>query len=70
MEEIRLDAAEIGRIEPQVIRDLQRTCSLCASKRRCRHDLARDPSGPSWQDYCPNAMTFDALVTERAARTR
>ena len=31
MEELKLDATEIARVEPDVIRDLQRVCSLCAS---------------------------------------
>jgi len=64
MEEIKLDAGNLARREPQVMRDLQRTCSLCASKRRCRHDLAANPSDPAWRDYCPNATTFAALQAE------
>jgi len=27
-------------IESEVMRDLQRICALCMSKRRCTHDLA------------------------------
>jgi hypothetical protein len=65
MVELKLDTAEVARVEPQVIRDLQRTCALCASKRRCRHDLTDNPSDPAWQDYCPNAMTLSALLAER-----
>src|SRR5262245_24400117 len=67
MEEIKLDAADLARVEPQVMRDLQKTCSLCAGKRRCRRDLAAKPGDPAWQDYCPNTMTFAALLAERAA---
>jgi len=67
MEQIKLDAADLVRVEPQVMRDLQKTCTLCASKRRCRHDLAANPADPVWQDYCPNAMTFAALQAERAS---
>lgn len=43
MEELKLDATEIARVEPDVIRDLQRVCSLCASQRKCRHDLGGIP---------------------------
>jgi hypothetical protein len=64
-EELKLDLAEIGQVEPRVVRDLQRTCALCASKRRCRHDLVDNPADPAWQDYCPNAMTLTALLAER-----
>ena len=66
MEESKLDAAEIKQVEPQVIRDLQRTCSFCMSKRKCTHDLASNPSDPAWETYCPNATTLNALITERA----
>jgi len=65
MEEIGLDAAEISRGAPEVTRDLQRVCSQCASPRKCRHDLVRNPADPRWQDYCPNATTLTALVAER-----
>ena len=66
MEELKLDATELARVEPDVIRDLQRVCSLCASQRKCRHDLVRNPSGSAWRKYCPNASTLAALMTERA----
>lgn len=65
MRQIKLDAAKIVRIEPQVVRDLERVCTLCASKRRCSRDFARAPSGSSWQAYCPNTMTLKALVAGR-----
>ena len=66
MAEIKLDATEITKVEPQVIRDLQRVCTLCASKRKCSHDLATKPSDPAWQTYCPNTTTLKALLAERA----
>jgi hypothetical protein len=66
MEELMLDATELARVEPDVIRDLQGVCSLCASQRKCRHDLVRNPSGSAWRKYCPNASTLAALMTERA----
>src|SRR5262245_33040394 len=65
MRQINLDAAKIVRVEPQVVRDLERVCTLCASKRRCSRDFAKDRSPSSWQAYCPNTMTLKALVAER-----
>jgi hypothetical protein len=64
MDEIALDASKIAAVEPAVIRDLQRVCSLCASKRRCGRDLAGRPADPVWRDYCPNSMTLTALIGE------
>jgi positive regulator of sigma E activity len=56
--------------EPHVMRDLQRACTLCASKRRCGRDLAANPSGPAWEAYCPNASTLHALITERSIQSK
>ena len=65
MDRVGLDQDDVTAVEPQVVRDLQRVCSLCASKRRCEHDLLARPNDPVWQDYCPNAPTFFALLAER-----
>jgi hypothetical protein len=70
MNEIKLDRMEVTRADPQVMRDLQRVCTVCGSKRRCEHELAKNPSDPAWQKYCPNATTLSALAIERAAKTR
>jgi hypothetical protein len=70
MNEIKLDRMEITHADPQVMRDLQRVCTVCGSKRRCEHALANKPSDPAWRKYCPNATTLLALAAERAAKTR
>jgi hypothetical protein len=70
MNEIKLDRMEITQADAQVIRDLQRVCTVCGSKRRCEHALAKNPSDPAWEKYCPNATTLLALAAERAAKTR
>jgi len=70
MQQIKLDAAEIVQVEPEVVRDLERVCTLCASKRRCSRDFAKERSPSSWQAYCPNTMTLKALIAERSAGVR
>jgi hypothetical protein len=70
MNEIKLDRKEVTQAEPQVMRDLQRVCTVCGSKRRCEHQLANNPSDPAWQKYCPNATTLWALAAERATRAK
>jgi hypothetical protein len=60
------DETELGLSRPGVLRDLQRVCTLCATKGRCEHDFAYRPSDPSWQAYCPNSQTLVALKAERA----
>ena len=70
MQQIKLDAAEIVQVEPEVVRDLERVCTLCASKRKCSRDFAKERSPSFWQTYCPNTMTLKALIAERSAGVR
>lgn len=61
MAALDLDPAEVRDIAPETFRDLQRTCALCESKRRCARDFARHAEDVKWEDYCPNAQTLMAL---------
>jgi hypothetical protein len=54
-----LDAREIERRHPEIMKDMQRTCSVCGDKRRCERDLENASDG--WKSYCPNATTIDDL---------
>ncbi len=67
-----LDRTSIGLTDPQVSRDMQRVCTICANKRACEHDLDRNPASAAWQDYCPNADTFRAVAgdSDEAPRGR
>jgi hypothetical protein len=64
LQQVNLERAELAHVEPQVLRDLERVCTLCGSKRKCNHDLANNPSDSAWIEYCPNATTLDALIAE------
>jgi hypothetical protein len=61
MTALDLDRKEVSQTEPRMFQDLQRVCSMCNSKRRCKRDLAHDAADPAWEDYCPNAATLKAL---------
>ena len=61
LEKLHLDAKALAIGEPAVMRDLQRLCSMCASKGQCQRDLARGSEDTSWRDYCPNEDTLIAL---------
>jgi hypothetical protein len=65
LDQLELNPADIRNTQPLVLRDLQRVCSLCASKRKCRHDFAARPWSRAWRRYCPNALTLDALLAQR-----
>jgi len=65
---LQLDTGAVARTEPDVLRDMERVCTVCSEKSHCGHDIDRDPSDPEWRDYCPNVDTLDALEAERALR--
>ena len=67
LEALHVDAAGLRRDEPLVMRDLERVCTQCATKRRCVHDFIRFPDDAAWREYCPNATTLDALQAEPAS---
>jgi uncharacterized protein YjiS (DUF1127 family) len=64
---LHLDRTAIQRADPLVMRDLERVCTLCGEKHRCRRDCLRHPDGAAWRAYCPNAMTLEALEQGQAA---
>ena len=63
----RLEQAgiDLQRIEPAVLRDMQRCCSFCDSKAQCTHELEDAPKAASWPAYCPNRTTIEALGTAK-----
>ena len=62
----RLHALNIdpGKVEPAVMRDLQRCCSLCREKTLCAHEYEDRPRQATWPSYCPNQHTIDALLAD------
>jgi hypothetical protein len=62
MNEIKLDRMEITHADAQVMRDLQRVCTVCGSKRRCEHALANNPS--AWRSRC--SPWLQALVIRKS----
>jgi len=67
MNALHLDPEAIWKSDPATMRDMQRLCSACASKRRCQRDLHGDHNS-AWVLYCPNAGTLDALQHGSQAR--
>ena len=56
-----IDEADLARTQPLVLRDMERVCSLCASKRQCDRDLAAGTAAEHYEGYCLNAPTIDSL---------
>ncbi len=70
MADLGLDRDALARAEPRMLRDMQKECSLCGSKGRCRHDRARGADPSAWHDYCPNDDALGALMAGGAHRAR
>jgi len=57
-----IDPQQLAHTDPAVLHDMQRLCTMCASKGRCARDLAEHPDDPEWRRYCPNVVTIDAVT--------
>ena len=49
---------DLARVQPMLVHDMERVCSLCANKRECDRDLAAGTSAEHYQGYCPNTSTI------------
>lgn len=56
-----IDEADLVRVEPLVLHDMERVCALCQHKRECDHDLAAGTSAEHYKEYCLNAPTIEQL---------
>ena len=63
---LKVDAQDLAKREPSVLRDLQRLCVACNHKTQCVHDLAQGTAAARYHAFCPNAFTLDALFEEQA----
>jgi hypothetical protein len=58
---LSVDARALEDADPAVMRDLQRTCVFCDHKSLCERELAEGTAAQHFRQFCPNALTFDAL---------
>ena len=56
-----INEADLARTEPLVLRDMERVCAMCASKKQCDRDLAAGTSAEHYEGYCLNAPTINSL---------
>jgi hypothetical protein len=68
LEACGLRAKELAQTAPAELRDMERLCTVCRSKRRCARDLASDPADPVWRQYCPNEQTLMEFARAGAER--
>jgi len=68
LDALGLSSAALAKTAPTELRDMERLCTFCQSKRRCARDLAPDADDPAWHQYCPNEQTLTALAREGIER--
>lgn len=57
-----LQPGEITELLPMLLRDLQRTCTICQAKAHCISDMKISPLADGWESYCPNSGTLRTLL--------
>lgn len=61
MAALNLNPADVEEVERATFLDLERACTFCDCKGRCKRDLALQPDDAVWEDYCPNVATLKML---------
>jgi hypothetical protein len=56
-----VDPQKLTSEDSGTMRGLQRICITCGHKSQCQHDLARGTAASHYHDYCPNAISLEAL---------
>jgi hypothetical protein len=62
---LHVDPKVIAKTDPLVIRDLQRLCITCGDKKRCEKEIAAGTAAGHFHEFCPNALTLDALFDQK-----
>ena len=65
LKSLGIEASDLARTEPLVLRDMERVCSLCNHKRECDRELHAGTSAEHYQGYCLNAATIDSLAEHK-----
>jgi Family of unknown function (DUF6455) len=65
LQALGVDLEKLKSIDPVKMRDLQRICLTCGHKGQCRHDLASGTAASRYQEYCPNAVSLDAILKSK-----
>src|SRR5262245_21447537 len=64
MTALGIDPKAVARVEPMVMRDLERVCSVCAHKRQCTREIEAGTAAEHYDEFCPNAPTLRTFVVK------
>ena len=56
-----IDEISLRRVQPTLLRALQRRCAQCEVVGRCRHSLDRKTAAQDYEQFCPNAAALTAF---------
>lgn len=62
-----IDPKTLAESDPLVTRDLRRLCVTCRNKNLCRREIDELGAAAHYHEFCPNAVTLDALLRERSS---
>lgn len=46
---------------PELVRQIERRCATCGNQKECGDWMEKGAPGQTYQQFCPNAETFDSL---------
>ena len=61
MTALSINPQAVERVEPELFANLATLCRGCNEPKLCKLDLAHNPNGVAWEEYCPNAVVLNAL---------
>jgi uncharacterized protein YjiS (DUF1127 family) len=66
LQALDLPADRVKAMYPSVESDLRRVCAQCPETTRCRQELHGHTAAAAYREFCPNAMTLEALQADFA----
>ena len=57
-----VDPKKLAQADPIVMPGMQRVSRSCNHKKQCQHELAEGTAADDFKEFCPNALTLDALM--------
>ena len=61
LEQLGINEEHLGRVQPLLLRDMERVCALCQHKAQCDRHLADGTAPEHYHGYCGNAATLESL---------
>ncbi|WP_409191197.1 hypothetical protein [Bradyrhizobium sp. RDM4] len=61
LEQLGIGEEHLGRVQPLLLRDMERVCALCQHKAQCDRDLSDGTAAENYHGYCGNASTLESL---------